>query len=125
MLGTPVDADGYELEANVHLNLPLPYDYSADYFLFESWADFEFTEWMYSKSQVSANRIDELLHILAKLYQDQLPHAFKHDQVYEKIDNIKPGGTPWDSFTVYYNGPEIIAVDGKPPVIILSFDVTS
>ena len=116
ILGTPVDADGYELEPSVDPNLPSLHDNSANYFPFESRADFEFTKWMYSKSQVSANRIDELLHILAKLYQDQLPPAFKHDQVYEKIDNIKPGGTPWDSFTVYYNGPEIIAADGKPPV---------
>ena len=106
MLGTPVDADGYELEPNAHPNPPLPPD-PADYSPFESQADFEFTEWIYSKSQVSANRIDELLHILAKLYPDRLTHILKSLRPHMTTPKVMLCGDGHYCRVIYGLGPYI------------------
>ncbi|KAF8871196.1 hypothetical protein CPB84DRAFT_1855134 [Gymnopilus junonius] len=112
--GSPCDVEGYELEPGDRPATPPPQD-PQDYFPFDSRAEFELSEWIYTETQISVNKIDQLFHILTALYPDQPPPAIKHMEVYEKIDSIQ-GDTPWSSFTINYDGTKTPAADGKPPV---------
>ncbi|KAF8883641.1 hypothetical protein CPB84DRAFT_1850916 [Gymnopilus junonius] len=113
--GTPCNADGFEIEENARPATPPPQD-PTDFFPFESRADFELSEWIYSETQISAGKIDRLMHILTAMYSDQPPPAANHTEIYEKIDSVEVGDTLWSSFTVHYNGPKTTAANGKPPV---------
>ncbi|KAF8872520.1 hypothetical protein CPB84DRAFT_1854424 [Gymnopilus junonius] len=113
--GTPCDVDGYELEPDARPPTPPPQD-SSDYSPFDTRAEFELSEWIFTTAEISASKIDQLMHILTAMYPDQPPPAAKHIQIYEKIDAVLVGDVAWSSFTVKYNGPTTLGDDGKPPV---------
>ena len=87
----------------------LPSDHADDeqenpFAPFSNRAEFEFSEFIYAREQMSGGNIDELLRILAGLYPENDPPASKHDELYAMIDAIKDGDVAWDSFTIKYNG---------------------
>jgi hypothetical protein len=53
---------------------------------------------------MSAEKIDELSHILAAVYPDQDPPYADHKGLYETIDSIPHGNVKWQSFAVSYTG---------------------
>ena len=52
---------------------------------------------------MSAGKINQLLTLLASLYDGQ-PPFMSHQELYATIDTIKQGKIPWNSFSVAYNG---------------------
>jgi hypothetical protein len=71
---------------------------------FNSEAHFHFTDFLYSKTQMPAKKIDELLRILTTLYPDTPPPFVHHREMYSAVDAIPLGDIPWQSFSVQYNG---------------------
>ena len=54
---------------------------------------------------MSSTNINDLLQIwAATLSQDQDPPFMSKNEMYNAIDNLDLGGTPWNCFTVKYNG---------------------
>ena len=67
---------------------------------------FELADFLFSDEQMSAGNIDALLSIwssAAAKYRGSPPFR-NHDELYETIDCISHGGTPWRHFSVGYNG---------------------
>ena len=61
---------------------------------------------------MSAGKIDQLLNLLASLYDGQ-PPFMSHRELYSTIDAIKQGEIPWNSFSITYNG---VRPQQNPPV---------
>jgi hypothetical protein len=72
--GLPCDKDGYDIPNGPH---PPRIDKSGpiDFTPFETRAEFEFAEFLYSKAEMSAGKIDKLLEILAALYPERMPQV--------------------------------------------------
>ncbi|KAJ7249322.1 hypothetical protein C8J57DRAFT_1356642 [Mycena rebaudengoi] len=102
--GTPCDKDGNDLPPNTP---PPPWDERApdDYSPFDSRAEFEFAEFLYSHEEMAARRIDRLAQLLAGLYEGSDPPFADHKDLYSTIDAIQQGDVPWQSFSVTYTGP--------------------
>ncbi|KAN0124602.1 hypothetical protein V8E53_015770 [Lactarius tabidus] len=100
--GLPCDKDGYDIPNGPH---PPRIDKSGpiDFTPFETGAEFEFAEFLYSKAEMSAGKIDKLLEILAALYPERTPSIADHKDLYQRIDSIQQGDIAWDSFSVKYN----------------------
>lgn len=64
-VGQPCDEDGYDLPSGMP-PLPFPQRRSDDYEPYASQANFELADFLYRKEQMSANKIDQLMEILAK-----------------------------------------------------------
>ncbi|KAN0126225.1 hypothetical protein V8E53_015270 [Lactarius tabidus] len=78
---------------------------------FETRAEFEFAEFLYSEVGMSAGKVDKLLEILAALYLERAPSFADHRDLYEQIDGIKQGDIAWDSFSefeVWFCNPLLI-----------------
>ena len=102
--GTPCDASGYDLPPGTNHDLPAVHPQMNDVSPFDSEAHFHFADFLYSKAQMPAKKIDELLKILSALYPD-VPAPFAHHrEMYSVVDSIALGDIPWQSFTIRYNG---------------------
>jgi hypothetical protein len=69
--------------------------------------EFETTDFLYRRNQMSAGDIDILLDLWAASllkHNDHLLFA-DHNDLYNTIDSIQVGEVPWQSFTTQYNGP--------------------
>jgi hypothetical protein len=75
-----------------------------DWSPFESGPEFELANFLYRKDQMSGRKIDDLMLILTKLYEQDPPFA-NHKELYDVIDSIEKGDAPWDSFSLSYKGP--------------------
>jgi len=107
--GTPCDRAGHYLPPNSPPPLnpsPLPGDYGP----YKSRAAFELTEFLYSHEQMPATKIDELLAIMASMY-DKDPPFHSHKDMHDTIDATRHGDSPWQSFSVTYSG----AMPDDPP----------
>ncbi|KAG6824485.1 hypothetical protein H0H92_006722, partial [Tricholoma furcatifolium] len=101
--GTPCDIDGNDLNAGD----PPPPRHDppfGDYSPFPNRASFEFAEFLYAHAEMSAAKIDRLLHLLACLHPNDPPESTRAKHIYSLIDQIEQGDVPWDSFTIQYNG---------------------
>ncbi|KAF9530756.1 hypothetical protein CPB83DRAFT_920826 [Crepidotus variabilis] len=99
--GTPCDSEGYDLPKDA----PLFGNNSEPVFdSFESRAHFKFTEFLFTKVEMSGGNIDELANHLAALYPDKEPPFADHHDMYAHIDSIPHGEVAWGSFSVQYNG---------------------
>ncbi|KAF8266445.1 hypothetical protein EI94DRAFT_1772091 [Lactarius quietus] len=74
-----------------------------DFYPFESRAEFEFSEFLYSIIEMSAGKIDRLMEVLAALYPECAPSIGNHMDLYRLTDNIPQGDIAWNSFSVQYN----------------------
>ncbi|KAG6818873.1 hypothetical protein H0H93_000723 [Arthromyces matolae] len=102
--GTPCDLDGNDLNEGTpppSRHDPPPNDYSP----FANRATFEFAEFLYTDAEMSATKIDRLLHLLACMYPHDPPQSTRAKHIYSVIDEIEQGDVAWDSFTIQYNGP--------------------
>jgi len=109
-VGTPCDHAGHYLPPSSPPSLnpsPLPDDYSP----YESRAAFQLAEFLYSREQMSAVKIDDLLAIMAAMY-DKDPPFHSHKDMYNMIDATMHGDSPWQSFSVTYSGA---MPDCEPP----------
>ena len=84
---------------------PPPHHHLAedDFSPFSNRAEFELAEFLYVKAEMSAGKIDQLLNLLASLYDTQ-PPFMSHRELYSTIDAIKQGEIPWNSFSITYGG---------------------
>jgi hypothetical protein len=107
--GTPCDKRGNDLPPDTP---PLPRNNINDFTPFANQAEFEFTEFLFSKAEMSASKLDDLAHLLAAVYPDQDPPYANHEELYSIIDSIPHGDVPWKSITVSYDGeiPEGVEV---------------
>jgi hypothetical protein len=100
--GTTCDKDSYDLPDGPHSH-PIDKLGPINFTPFETRAEFEFAEFLYSEVGMSAGKVDKLLEILAALYLECAPSFADHRDLYERIDGIKQGDIAWDSFSVKYN----------------------
>ena len=116
--GTPCDHAGHYLPLNSPPPLnpsPLPGDYGP----YESRAAFELAEFLYSCEQMPAAKIDELLAIMASMYNNDPPFR-SHKDMYNTIDATRHGDSPWQSFSVTYSGT---MPDDPPSWMTAKYDV--
>ncbi|KAG6835838.1 hypothetical protein H0H93_014083 [Arthromyces matolae] len=101
--GTPCDLEGNDLDPG---QSPPPRDDPpfGDFYPFPNRPSFEFAEFLYADAEMSARKIDRLLHLLACMHPNDPPESTKAKHVYSLIDQIEQGDVPWDSFTIKYNG---------------------
>lgn len=80
-------------------------------------------EFLFRESQMSAGKIDRLMHILAAYNAGREDPPFSnHKELYSVIDDIQVGEVPWQSFSVSYNGPLPESGD-VPPWMTEEFEV--
>jgi Plavaka transposase len=68
--------------------------------------EFQLAEFIFNKMEMSASRTDELMELIAALlekHEDDPPFRDNNDLL-SKIDEIKLGEIPWESFTARYDG---------------------
>ncbi|OCH87368.1 hypothetical protein OBBRIDRAFT_850015 [Obba rivulosa] len=123
--GTPCDADGYDLPDGTP---PEPRPPIAEgYEPYESRGEFELTDFLFQKEQMSGVKIDTLMQIWAainagKSSSDLLDPLFASaDDLYSFIDAMPYGEIGWESFTVSYNGPR--PEHDPPPWMLESYEV--
>ncbi|KAG6825644.1 hypothetical protein H0H92_002967 [Tricholoma furcatifolium] len=100
---TPCDLDGNDLDEGTPpppRDDPPPNDYSP----FANRATFELAEFLYTDVEMSASKIDRLLHLMACMYPHDPPQSTRARHIYSLIDQIQQGDVAWDSFTLQYNG---------------------
>ncbi|KAJ7170354.1 hypothetical protein C8R43DRAFT_1120786 [Mycena crocata] len=102
--GTPCDAEGFDLPAGAP---PPPWEErdADDFSPFDSRAEFEFAEFLYTREEMSTKGVDRLAQLLAALYEGSDPPFADHKDLYATIDSIQQGDIPWESFSVKYTGP--------------------
>jgi len=116
--GTPCDRVGQYLPPDSPPSpnpSPLPDDYSP----YESRAAFQLAEFLYSCEQMSAAKINELLAIMASMYNRD-PPFHSHKDLYDTIDATTHGDSPWQSFSVTYSGT---LPDDPPAWMTAKYDV--
>ena len=72
---------------------------------------FQLTEFLYSHEQMSAAKINNLLAIMAAMY-DKDPPFHSHKDMYDTINTTMHRDSPWQLFSVMYSGA---MPDGDPP----------
>ena len=80
---------------------------------------FELAEFLYSHEQMSATKIDQLLAIVASMY-DRDPPFHSHKDLYDMIDTTTHRDTPWNSFSVMYLGA---TPDNPPSWMTAEYDI--
>lgn len=110
--GTPCDKDGNDIPYD---QPPPPPDHPSpdDYSPFSSRPEFEMADFLFRQVQMSGNNVDRHMELLAAMYPDTEPPYADARDMYDQIDTIPLGDSPWKSFEVEYTGP--IEGDGEPP----------
>ncbi|KIM61542.1 hypothetical protein SCLCIDRAFT_25845 [Scleroderma citrinum Foug A] len=108
--GTPCDRAGRYLPPDSPPS-PNPSPPPDNYSPFESRAAFQLAKFLYSHEQMSAAKVDDLLAIMAVMY-DKDPPFHSHRDMYDTIDATTHGDLPWKSFSMTYSG---MMPDGDPP----------
>jgi hypothetical protein len=85
---------------------PCPSLAHDDWMPYKNHVEFETAEFLYCKTQMSADNIDTLTNLWAVML---LPHAdsppfANHSDLYETIDSMRVGDVPWQSFSLTYDG---------------------
>lgn len=105
LLGEPCDAAGNAVPPDT----PPP---SRENEAPDSWtpynnrSEFELADLLFTRTQMPASAIDELLNIWAatQIADGHEPPFKDHKEMYATIDATPLGDVPWDSFNVRYNG---------------------
>jgi Plavaka transposase len=105
LLARPCDKHGNFLNDNEQPLAPEPKD-STDWTPFTSRLQFETAEFLFTRAQMSAGKIDELCNLwtAGAAKSGGEPPFFNHTHLYDTIDAIPIGGVPWQSFSVSYAG---------------------
>jgi hypothetical protein len=119
-LGTPCDADGFDLTPGS----PPPPQTAAtndNYAPFLDRPDFELADFLFMREQMPGKKIDDLMEILAAKYgADAVPYA-DHNVMYDVIDSVELGDAPWQSFSARYTGE--LPEGEAPPWMLADYDV--
>ena len=77
-----------------------------DWTPYKSRAQFELAELLYTKAQMSAHNIDQLMKIWAAhgAERGDEPPFLDHKDLYKTIDATATGHVPWQSFVTSYDG---------------------
>ena len=67
---------------------------------FENRAQFKLADFIYCRNKMSAADIDDLMQIWAAMHPKEGSPFSSHKDLYEKIDSIQNGDTPWQSITI-------------------------
>lgn len=104
-LATPCDEDGIDLQPGAQPTQPHPIS-NNDWLPFNSRAEFQLAEFLFTKSEMSAGKVDELMDIWAATVarHGEDPPFTNHRHLQAKIDSISLGHVPWQSFTCSYQG---------------------
>ena len=106
MPGKPCDKEGNYLPPNTPPPPPETENDPDDWTPYRSRAEFELADFLYTREQMSAGNIDELLGLweatLAPTGAD--PLFTSHKDVYSTIDSTPLGDCPWETFSLQYNG---------------------
>jgi Plavaka transposase len=83
-----------------------PQAHSSDWTPFRNRIEFEFSEFVYTREQMSAGNIDVLLDLwAASLFRhDVEPPFVNHTDLYDTIDSIPLGDVPWQCFQTSFRG---------------------
>lgn len=118
-VGTPCNAEGVDLPPNTPPPPPPPSD--DGYFPYADRADFELANLLFKKTKMSADRVNELMDILAAKYRHP-PFADIKD-MHSQIDATKLGDVPWESFSVTYCGPKPEDAENVPSWMEAEYEV--
>jgi Plavaka transposase len=69
-------------------------------------------DFLFREVQMSGNKVDRHMELLAALYPDTEPPYVDAKDMYNQIDEISFGDSPWKSFEVEYSGH---IEDNNPP----------
>jgi hypothetical protein len=119
-LGTPCDAQGYDLPPNTPPPPPPPKSMD-DYSPYAGRAEFEMADFIFHDVEMSAGKISRHMDLLAALYPDSEPPFANEKDLYTTIDETLQGDVPWKSFEVVYTGN--IEEENPPPWKTATYDV--
>jgi hypothetical protein len=120
--GVPCTEDGTkDLPPNTPPPPPASHD-TTDYSPYQSAAEFELAEFLYSREQMSAGNINVLMDLLAAQGEgaSQPPFASAKD-LHDVIDATQAGDIPWEAFRIKYNG--ITCAQNNPKWMSASYEV--
>lgn len=104
-LGRPCDVTGAPLPPDAPAPPPEPRQ-PNDYSPYHSRAQFELADFLFTKEQMSAGNINELMQLwAATLPPGQDPPFTNSRDLYESIDTIPLGDIAWQEFKITYTGP--------------------
>jgi Plavaka transposase len=94
---------------------PLENKPRTDWSLFNTREQFELSEFLFSKVEMSAGDIDCLMEIWAASNRNKNYSSpfINHHTLYKSIDNISLGHIPWESFSTVYTGPKPLGIIPK------------
>lgn len=86
-----------------------------DYSPFSSRPQFELAEFLFTKDETSAAKVDELMKIWSAFNVELKTNApfANHQDLHHHIDAVSIGHVPWESFTLSYQGEQ--PQDQTPP----------
>ncbi|KIK80143.1 hypothetical protein PAXRUDRAFT_159437 [Paxillus rubicundulus Ve08.2h10] len=78
----------------------------SDWTPYSNWAQFETAKFLFTKNQMSASEIDDLLDIWAAmlLKHSNRPPFAHHHHLYKTIDSTSLSDVKWHNFSVSYTG---------------------
>lgn len=122
LLGLPCDENGDFLPARAPPS-KAPEAAATDWSPYQSRAEFELAEFLYSREQMSAGNINTLLDLWAATllqYGGSPPFTSAKD-LYSTIDSTRLGEIKWESFSMSWQG--VIPDRNPPPWMITQYDV--
>lgn len=121
-LGTPCDADGYDLPPGAP---PAPHRKAdrLDWTPYDDRIEFETAEFLFQRSQMPGTEIDVLLELWAAslVRHNDTPGFSGHTDLYATIDATTLGDAPWKSFSAAYTGD--LPEQNVPPWKLASYEV--
>jgi len=77
-----------------------------DWYPYQGQIEFEVANFLYRWNQMSASDIDTLLNLwgASTATQGGVPPFQNHQDLYDTIDSTPLGNTPWESFSLCFNG---------------------
>ena len=109
--GTPCDSNSYNLGAGSPPETQQG-ETEPTWSLFHSQVQFETTDFLFEKAEMSQGNIDILMELWASTTEDGEAPFQDHREMLATIDAIDGGDTPWQSFTASYSGTR---PPGDPP----------
>jgi len=103
LAGTPCDLDGYDLRPGVPAQ-DCRDGLQSDWSPFSSQVQFETTDFLFRKVEMSQTDINTLMRLWASTTSDGCALFQNHQEMLATIDAINLGDIPWQSFSVKYSG---------------------
>ena len=102
VIGTPCDQEGYDLENGAPPPSQIT-DALPDWGPFDSQVQFETTDFLFKKTEMSQGDVDILMRLWASTTMDHHAPFENHHDMLTTIDSIQDGDSPWHSFSAKYS----------------------